>query len=136
MSFESQNRQFLAKSVTSVPVQSPFGFSFISSHQASLPTSGAQPMISVLLPRTTNKTVSLNSRFIVFSPIFHTARDGHPVSPYYATNTLGGGFCTQQVMRHPDGTSDVSAIHERMTTPLGVISGARPVVQQDRLRSC
>src|SRR3546814_18029722 len=37
-----QNRQCLAKAVASFAVQSPFGFSFISAHHSSLPTSGEQ----------------------------------------------------------------------------------------------
>ncbi len=39
-----QKIQCFAKSVASEAVQSPLGFSFMLSHQASLPTSGAQPV--------------------------------------------------------------------------------------------
>src|SRR3546814_3539762 len=54
-----QNRQCLAKSVASFAVQSPFGFSFISAHHSSLPTSGEQAASR------TNAATSATARGIV-----------------------------------------------------------------------
>ncbi len=51
--------QCLVKSAVSLAVHSPFGFSFIASHQSSLPTSGAHAEI-----RTSNAKL-LNTFFIL-----------------------------------------------------------------------
>jgi hypothetical protein len=52
--FSFLNRQCFVKSAASLALQSPFGFSFMSSHHFALPISGAQPDRALII----NKALS------------------------------------------------------------------------------
>jgi hypothetical protein len=62
--------QFFVYSLASLAVQSPFGFSAIFSHQASLPT-GAQPPISMVSAIATITLIRVISLFLRYSSQLH-----------------------------------------------------------------